>query len=748
MDEWLQAIFDAEVEDHDGVALVAVGGYGRAELSPQSDIDVQLLHRDRLDISEIASRLWYPVWDEGLKLGHSVRSPKEAKELTKVDLDTATSLLEARHIAGDEALTQDLIDYTANQWRRRAQQWLPEMATRVADRHAHSGEVAFKVSPELKEGRGGLRDVHALRWAEAAGFPVDDADKRKLRDGYEVLLAARVELHRVTGRPGDTLQLEDQDAVAAALEYADADVLMADVAAAGRSISWISDEYWFRWQQPEPANERRLRRKRTSAAPAEAAIGYGVFAAGGLAVLDPEADLTDPCTALRFARAAATHQLRMDREGLDQLREHMAPMPDPWPDPARGLLVDLLLAGKAALPAIEALDQSDLFVRILPEWEPTRSRPQRNPYHQFTVDRHLCEAAALAAELVERVDRPDLLVIGAWLHDIGKGYPGDHTEVGMELVSDITHRMGFPPTDVDVLVALVEHHLLLPDVATRRDLEDPDTIAEVSRKVRSVDTLRLLGALTEGRFPGHRPLGVEQLEVGAGAGVGGSLRPTWPRGGSIDEITSRFPTPEQRLMMEVGRRIVLGDGDTLTVLAPDRHGMFSRVAGVLALNGLRVLLAAAHSEYGMALERFQVESILGLPIDWPQVTGHVEQALAGRLAIEARLTERINAYGTAINESSPPVVPPKLTVDNELSSTATIVELATKSRVGLLSRVTSALSQLDLDILSAKVQDLGGDVVHAYYLRDAQGEKVTDPDYISEIKRALNHAIDSCTIRG
>ena len=745
MDEWLLGIFKAEVADPEGIALVAVGGYGRAELCPYSDIDLLLLHRDRPDIGDIATRLWYPIWDEGLKLGHSVRTPRETRDLAKSDLDTATSLLDARHIAGDAELTADLTADNATQWRRGARRWLPSLAQRVAERHRRSGEVAYKLEPDLKQGRGGLRDVHALRWAEAAVFEMDEADSRKLRADYEVILAARVELHRTTDRPGDQLLLQEQDGVAAALDYPDADEMMGAIASSARSIAWRSDEIWAWLRDSElPPEWRRRLRRRTSRN--ITALDVGVVASEGRVVLADNADVADPCSALRLARTAASNGLRMDRDSLERLREQMAPMPEHWPDEARKLFVDLLMTGTSAPSVIEALDQMDLFVRILPEWAPNRSRPQRNAYHQFTVDRHLCEAAALAADLVDRVDRPDLLLVGALLHDIGKGYPGDHTEVGMELVADIAHRMGYPPTDVDVLVAMVEHHLLLPDVATRRDLEDPDTIAEVARQAGTVETLRLLGALTEADSVATGPSAWSKWKASL-------VRELVARcahvleGGDIDEITSRFPTPEQRGMMEAGERLVLGEGDTLVVIAPDQHGMFSRVAGALALSGLRVLLAAAHSEYGMALERFHVESTLGLEIDWPQVTAYVEQALAGRLAIEARLAERISTYEVEPDFTPRPVIAPKVSVDNNSSSTATIIELAAQARIGLLSRVTSALSQLGLDILSAKVQDLGGDVVHAYYVRDGEGNKVTDQDHIQEINLALQHAIDSCSTR-
>src|SRR5918997_5812196 len=232
VDRWLAELVVAAVEGGDpaGIALAAVGGYGRAELSLQSDIDVVLLHAGRTDIGEVADRLWYPIWDARLKLGHSVRTVKEALALAADDLDTATGLLQVRHLAGDGRLTDELARKAEMQWRKRAKRWLGAMAVRVRERHGRAGEVAFLLEPDLKEGRGGLRDVHALGWAQAARSILWETDHASLDEAYDTLLSVRVELHRRTGRPGDRLLLQEQDGVADALDYPDADALMRDVA--------------------------------------------------------------------------------------------------------------------------------------------------------------------------------------------------------------------------------------------------------------------------------------------------------------------------------------------------------------------------------------------------------------------------------------------------------------------------------------------------------------------------------------
>jgi [protein-PII] uridylyltransferase len=379
-------------------------------------------------------------------------------------------------------------------------------------------------------------------------------------------------------------------------------------------------------------------------------------------------------------------------------------------------------------------------VRVLPEWATVRSKPQRNAYHRFTVDRHLVEAAANAAALAGRVTRPDLLVIGTLLHDIGKGYKGDHTVVGMDLVRTIGTRMGYAPDDVDTLVALVEHHLLMPDVATRRDLDDPATIERVAEAAGSLERLHLLAALTE----------ADSLATGPaawGSWKEGLVRTLEERtahilgGGLIGEVvTQEFPDARQRALVAEGRQVIEADDDVLTVIAGDRPGLFSRVAGVLALHGLDVLGAGAwSSDDGGALAVFTVERPTTRPIGWANVIDDLERALAGRLALNARLEERARTY--ARRRGAAPGAPTTVTFDNGASAKATVVEVAAPDSLGLLFRLTRALAEMDLDIRSAKVQTLGAQVVDAFYVRDGAGQKVTDGVQQAEIERAIRHAV-------
>jgi [protein-PII] uridylyltransferase len=734
VDRWLAELVEvaAEPRTH-GVALVAVGGYGRGELSLQSDIDVILLHAGRPDVGELADRVWYPIWDQGMKLGHSVRTIKEALALAADDLDTATSLLDARHLAGDRSLTDQLASKAELQWRKRAKRWMAVMAERVRARHHRAGEVAFLLEPDLKEGRGGLRDVQALRWAQAARTILWEADHAPLDAAYDLLLGVRVELHRRAGRRGDRLLLQDQDAVAHALGYEHPDDLMREVAVAARTIAWTSDDAWARIESSLGGPLGRIRRERV--------LAPGLLLRDGEVHVTAEADVAgDAAAALRAAAAAASRQTQLDRQSLARLADQSPVPPEPWPDDVRAAFVDLLLAGPPAILLLEALDQQGVWERYLPEWPSVRSKPQRNAYHRFTVDRHLWEAAAQAAALSGRVGRPDLLVLAALLHDIGKGQAGDHTAAGVRMLERIGPRMGLGADDVAVLVALCRHHLLLPDVATRRDLDDPATIASVAQAVGSADVLELLAALTEADSVATGPAAWSEWKAALVrqlvARVGRLL------GGEPDDVVPAFPTEAQRTLLAAGGRHLVTEGDRLTVVAADRHGLFSRVAGVLSLHGLDVLDAAATTEGGGALQVFRVQSSFGPTFSWDRVVGDLERGIAGQLAIRARLADRARTYG---NRRGPVVgaAEPEVRFDLDASDEATVVEVHAPDGLGVLYRITQALADLDLDIVSAKVQTLGPQVVDSFYVRGRDGRKLADPAVLAETERALLHALDA-----
>ncbi|MDJ0768682.1 MAG: [protein-PII] uridylyltransferase [Ilumatobacter sp.] len=738
-DDWIRALVDRAREQDPAApdfAVIAVGGYGRGELAPFSDIDLLLVHESKGSrLESVASGIWYPIWDAGIQLGHAVRSLDEHLTLAKSDLDTATALLTARPIAGDADLGATVVSSGLQSWTKRKKRWLSELQKRVRERQANAGDVAYILEPDVKDGHGGIRDAQSLWWAECGGLRLTRGDNETLNRCYDVLLEVRVALHRATGRGGDTLRLEDQDAVSAAAGAADADALMADIAAAARTVAWIADETWGRVG------------KTSGGAPNEVAPGV-MFLDGEMELAIDADPAVDPTFMLRMATAAARHDARIGRKSLDRLTELVPQWPAVWPVGAIDELVALLLEGHRAIPVIEALDQRGLITRMLPEWEPVRSRPQRNAYHRFTVDRHLWEAAANASELVDMVARPDLLVLGALFHDLGKGYPGDHTEAGMELLHDLGPRLGLNEHDVDVLVAMIEHHLLLPDVAVRRDLSDPATIRFVADRVLDQERLELLHALTiaDSKATGPSAWGgwKEELVADLATRVAHVVG-----GGEVEEATwTLFPNAETVALMAASDHHVEGRGDRISVVYRDNPGSFSRIAGVLSLHGLDVVSARAHSDepqlgrVSMGASEYRVQ-VPPEGVDWAPIEEDMRRALVGQLAIEPRLAERARTYRRQrVTQAAQPAAP-RVTFEDGASSNASVLEVRCATRIGILYRITRALAGIGLDIRHATVQTVGMEVVDTFYVRTWAGELVDDEFHRAEVERAVLHAISS-----
>jgi [protein-PII] uridylyltransferase len=707
VDRWLAELLGAEP----GVALVAVGGYGRRELLPRSDLDVVLLHGGRDDIAGIADRIWYPVWDSGAELDHAVRTVPQARRVARGDLKVALGLLSARHVAGDPDLTERLRAGALEDWRAAAPARLAELHAAHDERIRIFGELAFLLEPDLKEARGGLRDVHAIQAVAAAW--VAPAPGPKVRTAYEQILDTRHALHEITGRRLDRLVLEEQDEVARALNLLDGDVLLRMLAGAARTVAYAVD-HTFR--QADRLRQRRPRNRR----PADRhPLADGVVEQDGEVVLARTADPAgDPVLVLRAAAAAAQAGLPLAPRTLDRLAE-CPPLPVPWPAPARDGLLALLGAGPSAISVWEALDTEGLVTDLIPDWERVRNRPQRNPLHKFTVDRHLVETAAQAAALTREVARPDLLLLAAVLHDIGKGWPGDHSVTGEVVARDVTRRMGLPEPDVELVAAAVRHHLLLPVVATRRDLDDPVTVKQVAALVPGRALLELLHALA----------------IADGLATGPAAWNEW-KATLVADLVRRVaavlagePTPEPAPLREDQLKLAAGGGPAatvrgseVTVVAPDRPGLLWRAAGVLASHRLTVRSANATSVQGTAVTVFDVEPEFGDPPDPTLVAGDLRRMLLGRLDVEDRLERRARAAPPR----GAPIPAPKVTLVDGASATATVVEVRAHDAPGLLWRVGRALGECGLDVRAARVETLGAEVVDVFYVTDEDGEPLTD----------------------
>jgi [protein-PII] uridylyltransferase len=468
-------------------------------------------------------------------------------------------------------------------------------------------------------------------------------------------------------------------------------------------------------------------------------LAAGVVEQDGEVHLTADADPSrDPILLLRAAAAAAQHRLPIAPQALARLATS-ATLPDPWPDAARDALVSMLGAGPPLIDVVEALDQAGCMTLLLPEWAHVRSLPQRNALHRYTVDRHLVETTVQAAELARHVQRPDLLLVAAFLHDIGKGYAGDHSVVGAEMMAVIAPRLGFAPDDVETLGRLVLEHLLLPIVATRRDLDDPLTITRVADRVRDRRTLELL----------------RSLSIADGTATGAAAWNEW-KAGMVGDLARRVsvvlsgspvPAPEpldphilslaQRREFALDVQPGLG-GFAITAIAPDRPGLLATYAGVLAVHRLDVRGASASSLEDMAVTTFLVASKYGDPPNWAALRDAIRAALDDRGPLERRLQEKEQTYAVAAVAAAPPWV----SVRNDLSASATVVEVRAHDTLGLLYRLASVIARHALDVRSAKVASLGAEVVDAFYVVGADGQRVTDGDALAALERDLLAAVD------
>ncbi|GAA3166778.1 [protein-PII] uridylyltransferase [Streptomyces ramulosus] len=588
-DGWLGGLFAAAVAGTgvSGAALVAVGGYGRGELSPRSDLDLLLLHDGRAaapDLAALADRLWYPVWDHGLALDHSVRTPARARAAARADLKVQLGLLDARHLAGDRDLTDALRTTAAADWRAAAPARLPELHALGRARAERHGDLRYLLEPDLKEARGGLRDATALR-AVAASW-IADAPRDGLEAARGRLLDIRDALHLVTGRATDRLTLQEQDQVAAALGLPDADALLRRVHEAARTLAYAADTTWretgrtLRARSVRPVLRGLLAGGRTAGGGERAPLADGVVVHDGEAALARTArPERDPVLGLRAAAAAARAGLPLSRHAARRCAAASGahPLPVPWPAAAREAFVTLLDAGAATVPVWETLEAEGLLTRLLPEWERVRCLPQRNAVHTWTVDRHLVETAVRAAALTRRVDRPDLLLVAALLHDLGKGLPGDHAAAGVPPARAVAARLGFGADDTAVLAGLVRHHLLLVETATRRDLDDPETVTAVAEAVGSVRTLGLLHALTEADARATGPAAWSAWRAALVDGLVARVAERLAGAPAPDGPATRAPTAEEERLAAAAART--GD-PALTLHAEDgAHGAQSPVHG-------------------------------------------------------------------------------------------------------------------------------------------------------------------------
>ena len=784
-----------------GAALVAVGGYGRAELAPRSDLDLLLLH-DGLspdEVAGLAERILYPLWDARLAVGHAVRTVPQC--LDQLDrLDAVTAMLDARLLAGDPALEAALGEALLRKLRRDPAAFVHRLVAERDRRRERHGAVSSLLEPDLKEAVGGLRDVASLRWAARVGLPGEDdrgdgapadvldrleaagmlrtSERRSLAEGEEFLVRLRSALHLETGRKHDRPHLELHPSLAGAMGFSDepdlpaVDALMRTTFEHARGIEHVADLAFDRLSlvpatRPDPA--------RPPFASVEEALG---------AVAE-----------------AAEAGARLPAVSLDRLERTALPEEIPWSPPLLRAFLRILRAGEHGADALESLDRVGVLARLLPEWAAVRCRPQRDPYHRYTVDVHLLRTAAAMAELlsgetddddrddttaevVAAVTDGDGALLGAFLHDIGKIGRGRHVAVGVDIAASALDRLGVDPAPRELALFLVEHHLLLSDTATRRDLADPDLVLTVAARVRGPERLAALYLLTvaDGRSTGphawtpwRRALVRELLgkvervldrgEMGgeaadrlasAEAGLREALHREAPR--SVEAFVARMPPSyliavpagvvakhfplvtaplagsEVRTLTEPGER---PGTHAVTVICRDRPGLLARIAGAFALSGLSILSAQVFTtQDGVAVDLFEVEAAFRGDVDedrWRRFRATLRKALEERVFLDQGVRERRAHYRAPRGD-----IPLEVTVDDAASDFFTVVEVSAADRVGLLYQITQALFEQGLDVHLAKVATYGERVIDAFYVRDALGRKLgEEPGAIRAVRDAI-----------
>ena len=721
-DSWLAGVFTASHPLADGVSLVAVGGHGRQDLAPGSDLDLVLLHRiDPRRAAAIAQELWYPIWDSGLSLDHSVRTVAEARRLASEDIKVILGLLDMRLIAGDPVIAEQLKKAIYSDWRATAANRVIELRALVDQRRERFGELANMLEPDLKEAYGGLREATVLRAISASW--ITDVTQMQWQEGITFLQNVRDALHQVTQRNSDRLLLQEQDAVAEVMGLNDADDLLRQVYAAARVIAYTSDTTWHRVQRLTMRPSRPGLRVFKKGSPQRVPLTDGVVIEAGEAVLAIEArPENDPGLLLRAAAAAAQAGIPLAPHAVSRLAHEGPLLALPWNQSARDDFLSLLGAGSATLPVWEALDQVDAISALIPGWSVLRSAPQRNALHKYTVDRHLVECVIQASALTRKVDRPDLLLLAALFHDFGKARDGDHSDVGAQLVQGVLQGMGFQADDIAIVVTLVRHHLLLAETATRRDLDDPSTVAFVTERILDAQTLDLLAALTEAdsiatgsaMWSSWRQSLIKDLVKRTHAAIAGRPLPEQPQ--LTDDQLIAIQQPGIWVVMNE-----VADGHELTLVAPDRIGLLATVAGVLAVHQLEVRAAKVMTVGDRAVQVWNVHPMFGELPQMERLTEQLRKAIDGKFDIAERLRKRDEAYRPTVQAAAPVVD----MIENASEHTS-ILEVRAHDAPGLLYRVTRAIASTDAAIMGARVSTLGSDAVDVFFLVDRQGNPLNE----------------------
>ena len=716
----------AGIRPGSGFALLALGGLGRREVLPHSDLDLLLVHERHSGraIDSVADALWYPLWDSGIALDHSVRTVDQSLAVAASDVLAGVSLVDARVIAGDVDLGALVVDGARRQWREQIAARYDDLVESVAARRRRAGVIAHLTEPDLKNGAGGLRDVQLISALALAQL----SDGRSTMPGelaaaHRRVLDARTELHRSSGRAREVLHAQYGDDVAEALGVGDRFDLARLIGDASRTIAFTADQVL---RDSCSALSTRGLVGLLHRSPVRRPLADGVVEHSGEVALARGTRATDdPWLPLRVAAAAARADLPIASATLGVLAERSPRTEGTWPAEALSDLLVLLGSGPALPSAFEALDRSGLWERILPEWSEIRDLPARDRSHVFPVDRHLVQTAVEAAPLTTSVGRPDLLLLAALFHDIGKARPGDHCETGAEMVRPIAVRLGVDDDDVETLVRLVRHHLEFARASVGKDPRDPATVASLAEALDSDPVaLDVLAALTEADSKATGPSVWTPGRALAHADLAAACR----------ELQASRPSAYDAPVVDVRRPH--GRPDVVVVLTPfatgARHHLDLVVPGggrtlevtaqVLAFHGLDVIDARIDLRPpGGMRAALTVSTGFGDPVDPRLLAQDLRRAVDSGLPAPMRA-----ALGRAVRRRTAHA-PGRVaaTVSPRTDAPGVILEVRTHDGPALLARSISAVLEADARIDWARVRTRGALVEDVFALSGAGAAPAT-----------------------
>lgn len=805
LDGCIAALF--EPMSGERLAVVAVGGYGRREQCLYSDIDIMLLHGGRLPARAVET-IFYPLWDANLKVGHAVRTVKDAVSAARERHETLTALMDARLIAGEGRLVDDLLTELGASLKRGRLALRPDLIE--AERGRRIREPYQLLDANLKEGRGALRTLHALHWERradqlAGGRPAMPPSAAE-RDAHAVLLSARNALHAAAGRPFEVYAYDLRPAIATWLGL-DPDTAGRRLYTALRAVDAAAANYWAELIPP-PGDIRDTNTDAPSARPSipgprerwPSGLKFG-FARRTHLNVQPEAPSPVPGATPSSAPLALAVRA-LDRpprprifspEEAGIIRSAAGPS---WDAADRTALLRLLRAGRRGWEVFTALDDLGWVGRALPEWRHVVAAPQHAPFHLHPLDVHLwrtvLELHTIAApgsderwcpDVAAELGSLDDALLAAVLHDIGKGWEGDHSTVGAAAVAAFCRRARFGPAITGTVTGAVRHHLLLPNVATRRDIDDPRVITAVADQAGDLRSLRILYLLSvaDSRATGPtvwspwkaslvRSLfarAADELARRAGSTEFSPLEgklmreledatagrfesemvrehveampPSYLTSFSIADLVRHLdavtpPPQESQVVVDVRAGTPAAN---VIVAAEDRPGLLAIMSGVFALHNVSVLDGRFFTRAdGIVLDAFHVEDALGGSFDeqrWNRVRTDMARALRDELPLEDLLKEKARAY----RRVSAPLVPVRVLVDAAASESFTIVEVHCTDRVGILHDIARALFELSMDIRLAKIDTLGREVVDTFYVRGFDGEPVREPARLRALQEAV-----------